>query len=62
LSNTGDVSNVALEWLLKEAIDAGLIVDQAQLDSILGRKGVVFAASDPRVTISQFFDGRVVAR
>ena len=43
--------------MLKEAIDAGLIVDQAQLDLILGQKGVGFAAPDPRPTIHNSLTG-----
>jgi uncharacterized protein (DUF2235 family) len=55
--NEGGLSNITLEWMLKEAIDAGLIVDQAQLDLILGGKGVGFAASDPRATIHNSLTG-----
>jgi hypothetical protein len=43
--------------MLKEAIDAGLIVDQAQLHLILGQKGVGFAAPDPRAMIHNSLTG-----
>ena len=40
------LSKLALEWMLKEAISAGLLVDPAQMSRVLGRSGGGYAPPD----------------
>jgi uncharacterized protein (DUF2235 family) len=41
------LSKVALEWMLKEAIAAGLLVDAAQMNLVLGKSGGQYKPPDP---------------
>jgi uncharacterized protein (DUF2235 family) len=45
------LSQVTLEWMLKEAQQAGLLLDQSQVDLVLGRSGGNYARPDPSAKI-----------
>lgn len=45
------LSKIALEWMVAEARAAGLLVNQHELDRILGRSGTGFARPDPAATL-----------
>jgi uncharacterized protein (DUF2235 family) len=51
------LSKIALEWMLREAIDAGLLVDSAQVDRVLGRSGGGYAAPDSNATMHKSLKG-----
>jgi len=40
-------SKIPLQWMLREAIAAGLMVDNARMDIVLGRAGGGYVAPDP---------------
>jgi len=41
------LSKFAFEWMVREAALAGLLVDRARIDEVMGRWGEKFAAADP---------------
>jgi len=41
------LSKIALQWMLKEAITAGLVVDPAQMNLILGQSGSGYVPPEP---------------
>jgi uncharacterized protein (DUF2235 family) len=41
------LSKITLQWLLKEATDARLLVDRSRADLVLGRSGGVYVSPDP---------------
>jgi uncharacterized protein (DUF2235 family) len=45
------LSKIALEWMVAEARAAGLLVNQHELDRILGRSGAGIARPDPAATL-----------
>lgn len=50
------LSKIALAWMLKEAIAAGLLVDSSQMDLILG-KGGLCAPPDPNAMLHESLTG-----
>ena len=42
------LSKVTLQWMLKEAKDAGLLVDPGRIDLVLGRSGGGYVPPDPK--------------
>jgi uncharacterized protein (DUF2235 family) len=40
------LSKFALEWMVREAASAGLLVDRARVDEVMGRTGAEFAKAD----------------
>jgi uncharacterized protein (DUF2235 family) len=55
--NESGLSKITLEWMLREAISAGLIVDPVQMDMILGRRGEGFASPDPKANAHESLSG-----
>jgi uncharacterized protein (DUF2235 family) len=51
------LSKIALQWMLKEAIGADLLVDPAQMDLILGKSGGDYAAPDPNAVMHESLTG-----
>jgi uncharacterized protein (DUF2235 family) len=47
------LSKIALEWMLNEAIAAGLIVDVPKMDSVLGRAAGSYAPPDPNAKMHE---------
>jgi uncharacterized protein (DUF2235 family) len=47
------LSKIALEWMLKEAVAAGLLVDAVQMELVLGKHGQGFVPPDPRADMHQ---------
>jgi len=45
------LSKIAFEWMVSEARAAGLLVNQQELDRILGRTGASYAPPDPAATL-----------
>ena len=41
------VSKYALEWMAREAVKAGLLIDRARLEEVMGRTGKTYAKADP---------------
>ena len=41
------VSKYALEWMAREAVKAGLLIDRARLEEVMGRTGETYAKADP---------------
>jgi uncharacterized protein (DUF2235 family) len=41
------LSKYALEWMAREAVKAGLLIDRARLDEVMGRTGQTYAKADP---------------
>ena len=50
------LSKIALQWMLKEAIGAGLLVDPSQMDRVLGKTGGS-APPDPNATMHESLKG-----
>jgi uncharacterized protein (DUF2235 family) len=51
------LSKFALEWMLKEAIAAGLIVDPTKMDFVLGRSGADYVPADPNAKMHKSLAG-----
>jgi uncharacterized protein (DUF2235 family) len=51
------LSKIALEWMLKEAIAAGLLIDPGQMDLVLGKRGGGYAVPDPNATLHDSLTG-----
>jgi uncharacterized protein (DUF2235 family) len=51
------LSKIALEWMLKEASDAGLLVDSAQMALMLGESGGGYVAPDPDAAMHESLRG-----
>src|SRR5438132_506502 len=47
------LSKIALEWMLKEATTAGLLIDQKKVDLMLGRAGGGYAVPDPNAQMHE---------
>jgi uncharacterized protein (DUF2235 family) len=47
------LSKIALEWMLKEAATAGLIIESAKVDQVLGRAGPPYAPPDPNAKMHE---------
>jgi uncharacterized protein (DUF2235 family) len=47
------LSKIALEWMLTEAIAAGLIVDPAKVDLVLGKSGGGYVPADPNAIMHE---------
>jgi uncharacterized protein (DUF2235 family) len=47
------LSKLALEWMIKEAKSAGLLVDPSKVDQILGRAGATYAPPDANAKMHQ---------
>jgi hypothetical protein len=45
------LSKIALQWMLDEAVQSGLLVDAAQADLVLGKLGRGYALPDPNAMI-----------
>jgi uncharacterized protein (DUF2235 family) len=55
--NESGLSKITLEWMLREAISAGLIVDPVQMDLILGHIGEGFASPDQKANTHESLTG-----
>jgi uncharacterized protein (DUF2235 family) len=51
------LAKIALEWMLKEAVAAGLLVDPAKRDRVLGKAGAGYAAPDPKAEMHESLKG-----
>jgi uncharacterized protein (DUF2235 family) len=51
------LSKIALQWMLKEAISAGLLVDPVQMDLVLGKSGGGHAPADPNACMHESLKG-----
>lgn len=51
------LSKIALEWMLKEAISAGLLVDPVQMNVILGRSAGGYVPPDATATMHESLKG-----
>jgi uncharacterized protein (DUF2235 family) len=47
------LSKISLEWMLKEAIAAGLLVNAAQMDAVLGKSGGPYKPPDPNAQMHE---------
>jgi uncharacterized protein (DUF2235 family) len=47
------LSKLALDWMLREAIAAGLLVDQARVDLVLGRSGGGYVLPNPTAAMHE---------
>jgi len=47
------LSKVALEWMLREAIAAGLLTDSTRVDTVLGRAGGGYVAPNPKADMHE---------
>ena len=48
------LSKIALKWMLTEAIAAGLIIDAAKVDLVLGKHGGGYVSADPNAIMHEF--------
>ena len=51
------LSKIALQWMLAEAISAGLAVDPLQMDLVLGQSGSGYAAPDAKAVMHESLTG-----
>ncbi len=51
------LSKLALEWMLKEAGAAGLLIDDARANQVLGRSGGGFVPPDPKASAHESLKG-----
>jgi len=51
------LSKIALQWMLKEAINAGLLVSPGRMDLLLGKNGAAYAAPDANAKIHTSLKG-----
>jgi uncharacterized protein (DUF2235 family) len=51
------LSKIALEWMIKEAVAAGLLTDDARVNLILGRAGGVYFAPQANATMHESLTG-----
>ena len=49
--NESGLSKIALEWMLKEAIAAGIYTDPVKVDEVLGRSGGDYSPPDPKAKL-----------
>jgi uncharacterized protein (DUF2235 family) len=51
------LSKIALQWMLAEAIEAGLLVDPRQMELVLGKSGGGYAPPDPKAVMHESLKG-----
>jgi uncharacterized protein (DUF2235 family) len=51
------LSKHALEWMVREAAAAGLLIDRARLDEVMGRSGTTYAKADPDAKMHESLTG-----
>jgi uncharacterized protein (DUF2235 family) len=47
------LSKYALEWMVREAVKAGLLIDRARLEEMMGRTSGKYAAADPDAMVHE---------